>query len=163
MTVAGVCVRCLQECAPGLIFCDACAPPSAYRQSATVYVGEPVGLQDVVEARLTAPHGDSVTVSPSEGSGPPAGMRHPHDGYVRVKGRVSEPGRRPRIEVTQQFGRWNHDRQRPEDVTTYVNRETDEYWEVWTLPGTAEITWEQREPLSQHRHGNPRSGGKPTG
>lgn len=120
-----------------------------------------MGLSDAVEVRLTDADGEILAVSQQDPLSSTTPVRPSRGGHVRLKGRVSEPGRRPWIEVTQQFDRWNHDRQRPEDVTTYVNRETDEYFEVWTLPGTADVTWEQHEPLSQHRSGMPRSGGPP--
>ena len=123
------CHECQGPCQQGFLFCETCAPRDSYVQGVKVFP----------PAACNVRSGDALD---------PA-ARHRLD--VRSKGSVRrEAGRKPAIRVTRDLNIWNHDRQRYEDATYYFNRETDVYREIWTRPGTNEVTWEKAEKLSEH-------------
>jgi hypothetical protein len=160
MAIRAVCHECEGPCQEGLLFCEACAPPGAYRQDATIFVQSIVGVTDM--GTVTLIRGDGSTASTPLNTRPAEPVPEPQDTRrksARLRGRVFEPGTRAHIEVVQERDVWNHDRKRREDMTRYINRTTDVYREVWTLPGTTEVTWESEpQRLTDHKQGGPRPG-----
>lgn len=123
------CHECQGLCQEGLLFCETCAPRDSYVQGVTVFPPSATNTRS----------GDGSEPAP----------RHRLD--VRSKSSVRrEAGERPAIRVTRDLNIWNHDRQRYEDATYYFNRDTDVYREIWTMPGTNEVTWEKTQRLSEH-------------
>jgi len=134
------------------LFCDECAPPGSIRQDVQVIINDPITVKATVLGFVAQPIDEAQETEPAR----------PRL-TARIRGRVRKPGTRPHIEVIRDQNMWNHDRQRAEDCTRYINRDTNVYREVWTMPGTNDVVWiSEPQALTDHTHDAKRGGGPPS-
>jgi len=135
------CLRCDGPCGDGLLFCSTCAPPGAYRQNVAVRPTAARGYASVSGSGGEAAESDEPPEIPG----------------ARITARVRDDGAGTRVRVVVERNVWRRDRERHEDRLTYIDNGCNYYREVWTMPGTLDITWDSgAEMLDRHEHGGER-------
>ena len=135
------CLRCDGPTGAGRLFCSTCAPAGAYhRQNVEV-------RPTTIRVRATIA-GGGEPVEPGEPAELPG---------AKVTARVRDDSAGTRVRVVVERNVWRRDREQHEDRLTYIDNGSNYYREVWTLPGTLDVTWDSgAEMLDRHEHGGER-------